>query len=60
MNFFNANLSPNEKHWDSVPLAGPEARGTLVAPAKPKEMGISGNGRKTWKQRKVSIETLWV
>jgi hypothetical protein len=27
---------------------------------KPKEMGISGNGRKTWKQRKVSIETLWV
>ena len=26
MNLSNANLSPSEKHWDSVPLWGPEAR----------------------------------
>jgi hypothetical protein len=32
LNFSSANLSPNEKLWDSVPLAGPEARGTLSLP----------------------------
>jgi len=32
LNFSSANLSPKEKHWDSVPLAGPEARGTLSLP----------------------------
>jgi len=33
--FSKANLSPNEKHWDSVPLTGPEARGTLALPGAP-------------------------
>jgi hypothetical protein len=35
LNFSNINLSPKEKHWDSVPLAGPEARGTLALPGTP-------------------------
>jgi hypothetical protein len=35
LNFSNANLLSNEKRWDSVPLAGPVARGTLALPGAP-------------------------